>query len=334
MNKLNERAKNGHIIEILAKFLFATHLFKNSRMKNNDYFRVILAAFLFLNITTCFAQEKDSTKIFRLETIDGNGYTGNIIASDSLRVVFRTEKLGEITIPQSEIKSLLPVDVSRVKGGKYWFANPQSTRTFFAPNGYGLKKGEGYYQNVWVLVNSFAVGINDYVSLGGGLIPAFLFAGSPTPVWMTAKVSVPVSKDKFNLGAGALVGTVAGEADTGFGIFYGIATVGSRDANFSLGMGYAVLAEDGSSAPMINISGMLRVSPRGYLITENYIFPNGSDGAVILSFGGRTIIREAGLDYGLIIPMQGEDLYALPWLGITIPFGNNIFEIIQHYPKY
>lgn len=290
-------------------------------MKKINWFRLSLTTILFLNLTICFAQEKDSTKIFRLETLDGNGYTGKVVASDSLKVIFKADKLGEVTILQSDIKSLVPVEISQVKGGKYWFANPQSTRTFFAPNGYGLKKGEGYYQNVWVLVNSFAVGINDYVSLGGGLIPTFLFAGSPTPVWLTAKVSVPVSKDKFNLGAGALVGTVAGEQDTGFGLFYGIATVGSRDANFSLGMGYAVLAEDGSSAPMINVSGMLRISPRGYLITENYIFPNGSEGAVILSFGGRTIIREAGLDYGLVIPVQGTDLVAIPWLGITIPFG-------------
>jgi len=292
-------------------------------MKKHHLFRVILTAILFINLTICLAQEKDSTKISRLETSDGNVYTGEVIASDSLRVIFKADKLGEITILQSDIKSLMPVDASKLKGGKYWFANPQSTRTFFAPNGYGLKKGEGYYQNVWVLVNSFAVGINDYVSLGGGLIPAFLFAGSPTPVWMTAKVSVPVSKDKFNLGAGALVGTVVGETDTGFGLFYGIATVGSRDANFSLGMGYALSVEEGTSAPMINFSGMLRVSQRGYLITENYIFPNGSEGAVILSVGGRTIIKEAGLDYGLMIPIQGEDLFAVPWLGITIPFGNN-----------
>jgi hypothetical protein len=293
-------------------------------MKTTGWFRLSITFALLLNVIICFAQEKDTTKIFRLETRDGNGYTGQVVASDSLRVIFKAEKLGEITILQNDIKSLTPVAVSQVKGGKYWFANPQSTRTFFAPNGYGLKKGEGYYQNVWVLVNSFAVGINDYVSVGGGLIPAFLFAGSPTPLWITAKVSVPVVKDKFNIGAGALVGTVAGEPDTGFGIFYGIATVGSRDANFSLGMGYAVLAEDGSSAPMINISGMLRVSPRGYLITENYIFPGAADGtAVILSIGGRTIIKEAGLDYGLMLPIQGEDLFAVPWLGITIPFGND-----------
>ncbi|MEZ5070324.1 MAG: hypothetical protein R2751_04985 [Bacteroidales bacterium] len=31
--------------------------------------------------------------------------------------------------------------------GEYWFSNPHATRYFFGTNGYGLEKGEGYYQN-------------------------------------------------------------------------------------------------------------------------------------------------------------------------------------------
>ncbi|HNZ85615.1 MAG TPA: hypothetical protein PKN90_04720, partial [Paludibacteraceae bacterium] len=32
-----------------------------------------------------------------------------------------------------------------------------------------LKKGEGYYQNTMLLLNSFNVGITDYFSIGGGI---------------------------------------------------------------------------------------------------------------------------------------------------------------------
>ncbi len=281
-----------------------------------------LTSVLVLTITCGFSQDKPGAKIFRLETKDGNGYTGEVIASDTTKVLFRSQKLGDLTILQKDIKSMEAVDSKQLKDGKFWFANPQSTRYFFSPNGYGLKKGEGYYQNIWVLMNSFAVGVNDYVSVGGGLIPAFLFAGASTPVWITAKVSIPVSKDKFNLGAGVLAGTVLGESNTGFGIFYGLATVGSRDRNLSLGMGYGFAGGSVSNAPMINLSGMCRVGPRSYLLTENYYF-GGSEGAMILMFGARQIIREAGLDYGLMIPAGNGigSLVAVPWLGITIPFG-------------
>ncbi|MCK9413262.1 MAG: hypothetical protein M0Q53_13245 [Prolixibacteraceae bacterium] len=281
-----------------------------------------LTLVLVLTITSGFSQNKPATKIFRLETKDGNGYIGEIVSIDSAKVLFRSQKLGDLTIQPKDIKSMVAVDSKQLKGGKFWFANPQSTRSFFSPNGYGLKKGEGYYQNIWVLMNSFAVGINDYVSVGGGLIPAFLFAGASTPAWITAKVSIPVSKDKFNLGAGVLAGSVLGESNTGFGIFYGLATVGSRDRNISLGVGYGFADGSIASSPMINLMGMYRVGPRSYLLTENYFFA-GSDGAMILMVGARQIIREAGLDYGLMIPAGNGigSLVAVPWLGITIPFG-------------
>ncbi len=291
------------------------------RTKINRY-RIALTLIFILSGTICFSQNEPVSKTYQLETKDGNTYFGQVLTSDSLKVVFKSDKLGELTIRQADIKKLTALEAKQVKGDKIWLENPQSTRYFFSPNGYGLKKGEGYYQNIWVLMNSFAVGVNDYISVGGGIIPLFLFEGSPTPVYVTAKVSVPVVKDKFNLGAGVLAGTVLGESDTSFGIFYGIATLGSRDANISLGAGYGFAGGSLTKAPIININGMLRISPRGYLVTENYIFSGESSTMVLLSFGGRTIIKNAGLDYGLVIPItEGSGFFAVPWLGITIPFG-------------
>ncbi|MEI7830522.1 MAG: hypothetical protein WCI31_12175 [Prolixibacteraceae bacterium] len=285
--------------------------------------RLSLAILMVFASTLGFSQDKHVAKIFRLETKDGNGYTGEIVVRDSSKVLFRSQNIGDLTIMQKDIKSLLAVDSTQIKGDKYWFKNPQATRYFFSPNGYGLKKGEGYYQNIWVLVNSFAIGINDYISLGGGVLPTFLFAGAPTPAWITAKVSIPVSKDKFNLGAGVLTGSVLGEPKTGFGILYGLATVGSRDKNFSIGLGYGFSGQSMSQSPMINLSGMYRVGSRSYLLTENYFLGGDSNSAMILMFGARQIIKNAGLDYGLVIP-AGNDIgsfIAVPWLGITIPIG-------------
>lgn len=284
---------------------------------------ILLLVFILTGLTSK-AQDKSKEKTYLIETTDGNTYTGLVLSSDSTKVVLKTDKLGEITLLKSDIKMKTALESNQVKGGKIWLENPQSTRYFYSPNGYGLKTGEGYYQNVWVLVNSFAVGINDYVSIGGGIIPLFLFAGAPTPVYITAKVSIPVVKNKFNLGAGVLAGTALGESETGFGILYGIATVGSKDANVSLGMGYGFVSGAFSKAPMINVNGMVRIGARGYLLTENYILCGSNSTTVILSFGGRTIIKGAGLDYGLIFPASsGDGFFAVPWLGITIPFGNH-----------
>ncbi len=291
-------------------------------MKTICCFKVSLTLVLLVLFSGSFAQEKPAPKIFHLETRDGNGYTGLVLSSDSVSVHFKAEKLGEITVLRTEVLSLEPLEDKQLKDGKYWFPNPQSTRYFFSPNGYGLKKGEGYYQNIWVLMNSVAIGLTDHVSVGAGMIPLFLFAGAPTPVWVTAKVSIPVVKDKFNLGAGLLAGTAVGEPDTGFGIFYGLATIGSKDRNVTLGGGYGFAVDSENGSPMFNLSGMIRIGPRGYLVTENYLFVSEFSSTLVLSFGGRTIIKGAGLDYGLIVPaISDAGMILIPWLGITIPIG-------------
>ncbi|MCL6102483.1 MAG: hypothetical protein M1292_08335 [Bacteroidetes bacterium] len=292
------------------------------KTKNFDL-RIFLTLALFLMVIVGFAQNKPETKAYLIETKDGNSYTGQIVTSDSVKVIFNAGKLGEITLQQSDIKKMEPLNAKQLKGNKYWFDNPQSTRYFFSPNGYGLKKGEGYYQNIWVLMNSFAVGINDYISVGGGLVPLFLFGGAPTPVWITAKVSVPVTKDKFNVGAGILAATALGESSGGIGIFYGIATLGSRDKNVSLGIGYGFSGGSVSNTPILNLNGMLRVGARSYLLSENYFFTDGSSGAGIIMIGGRQIIKNAGLDYGLMMPVGTGvgSFVAAPWLGITVAFG-------------
>ena len=108
-------------------------------------------------------------------------------------------------------------------------------------------------------------------------------------------------------------------------MLYGTSTFGNRNGNVSLGLGFGYSKDGIGSIPVINISGLKRVSQRGYLITENYIISGEGETVVMLMFGGRHIIKRVGLDYGLIIPTGSgvDELIALPWLGISIPFGAN-----------
>ena len=280
---------------------------------------------LILNVSVySFSQnQSDSTKMVRLETFDGNEFVGTYLGQDSVKMYILSGSLGEIGIPLLQIKSKEDIKAAQIKEGKLWFPNPQSTRYFWSPNGYGLKKGEGYYQNIWVLWNQFAVGMTDNFSLGGGIIPLFLFGGAPTPVFVTPKFSIPVEKDKINLGIGALVGTILGEQETSFGIVYGLSTIGTRDNNVSIGLGYGFAGGEWAQSPMININGLFRVSSRGYFITENYYLNAGDDSAVLITLGGRWIIKKAALDFALVIPIsiEMETFVAIPWLGFTVPFG-------------
>lgn len=279
---------------------------------------VLSFIFAFLIGFQTFGQEAE--RKHRIVTNDGNEYMGRIIRQDSLYIFLETENIGEIRISKEEVRSIDIIEKEMIKEGKVWYPNLQSTRYFFAPNGYGLKEGETYYQNVWVLFNQVSFGVVDYFSIGLGTVPLFLFAGSPTPVWIIPKVSVPIVEEKFNIGAGALVGGVLGVERSGFGLVYGMATVGSRNANLSIGAGFGYINKDWADKPLINISFFVRVSPRTYIISENYLIPT-DDNITLLSFGARSLINRVGIDYGLFMPIYRdiEQIFALPWLGITVP---------------
>ncbi len=288
--------------------------------------KVILLLFLLLiAISALNAQTSDSTLV-RIETTDGNEFVGKIVSEDANKIVIETEKLGQITIQKTDIKSRDKVKPEQIKEGKLWFENPQATRYFWAPNAYGLKKGEGYYQNIYVLWNQFSVGVSDNFSLGGGVIPLFLFGGTSTPVFATAKISIPIEKEKINLGGGAIIGTVLGEESFGgFGILYGVSTFGTRDKNVTFGLGYGFADGEFAKTPLINLSGLFRFSSRGYFITENYYLNIDGEGGGIISLGGRWLIKKASLDFLLAIPYAPDmnTFIAFPVIGFAIPFGNN-----------
>jgi len=290
---------------------------------------LLLIPFLLVSVISR-AQVSQDTTLLRVETIDGNEYIGKIISIDAQNVVLNTDLLGIITLRKSTIKSMTPVYGSQIKEGVLWFENPQSTRYFWQPNGYGLKKGEAYYQNVWIFFNQVSYGVTDNFLIGAGMVPAFLFAGAPTPVWITPKFSIPVVKDKFNVGVGGLMGTVIGESQSGFGLVYGTSTLGDRNTNMSLGVGYGYLSGDWANAPVITLSGMIRTGQRGYLLTENYFISTSEEDLLLLFFGGRRLIKNVGLDFGLMFPLvTGSGFFAIPWLGVTIPFGNTHYTAIK-----
>ena len=304
-------------------------LFKNNlpiiQIMRKVLSRCIVLVIILICITSLSkAQNSQDSIKSRIETIDGNEYIGIIKERSADKIRIKTDKLGEITILNSDVKKISEVSATIVKNGTYWFDNPQATRYFWAPNGYSLKKGEGYYQNVWILFNQAVYGFTDHFSGGIGIVPTVLFAGAPTPAWITAKYTVSVVKNKVNLGVGVLTGTVIGEKNTGFGILYGITTLGSRDKNINIGLGWGFAGGEMARNPTVNISGMIRTGAKGYFITENYFIGTTDNFVMMTMIGGRRIIRHTGLDFGAFIPIGGDigSFVAIPWLGFTIPFGN------------
>lgn len=113
---------------------------------------VFTLLFLLAALETVLSQEvADSVKVYRIETKDGNTYTGTIVSEKDGMLVLKTEKLGDLHISLADITMKKELKEVKLVGDTYWLPNPQSSRYFWAPNGYGLAKGEAYFQNIWVL---------------------------------------------------------------------------------------------------------------------------------------------------------------------------------------
>lgn len=285
---------------------------------------IVVLACILLSINHAYSQTNMDSTLVKIETKDGNEYIGHVMSEDAAHLILRTNELGEMDIPLGFIKSRTVINPARIIEGSLWFDNPQSSRYFWSPNGYGLKKGEGYYQNIWVLYNQASVGVTDNFSIGGGMIPLFLFGAGVTPIWVIPKFSFPIVKDKFNLGIGVIAGVIAGEPNSSFGIAYGVATYGNRDHNLNFGLGWGYAGDSWAQRPLISVSGMTRLSSRSYLISENYYINLGEESLVLLSLGGRSFIKRVGIDYFLVAPLSNsmDGFFAIPVLGLTLPFGN------------
>ena len=300
-------------------------------MKNMpSIFKLIGFFFLSFVLTSeLFAQdENNATEVYEIITNDGNKYYGTISSEDEKSLSIETTSLGILTIKKENIKSKTKIDSNKYLDGEYWGSNIQSSRYFWGPNAFSLKRGEGYYQNIGVIINQVSVGLTDNFTLGVGLVPTFLVGANVTPVWFTPKFSFPLKKDKVSLGVGALVlGVLGSNLDNAFvSITYGMATVGHQDANFSIGLGYGYAGGEWANAPTVSASGMLRISKRTYLMTENYFVGNSTENIVLSIIGGRTVWENISLDYGLLVPiseiLDGEQgTIGLPWVGLVIPFG-------------
>ena len=286
---------------------------------------MILSVFLLclLGQTYLNAQEIQERALIRIEMRDGNEFIGTIERETESEIVLKTEKLGLLTIKREDIRSVKEISAGHIVHGEYWAPNPQAGRHFWSPTGYGLKKGEGYYQNLWVLFNQVSYGISNNFTIGAGLVPMFLFGESFTPVWITPKFSIPLEKEAINLGGGAIIATTLGNEGSFIGIAYGLTTLGTRDRNLTFGLGWGFIDDQFAKSPMINISGIYRIGRRGYLVTENYYIRAEEENAVLLSIGGRTLWNQFSLDYGLFRPFAKDlnsDFIAFPWLGFVIPF--------------
>jgi hypothetical protein len=262
----------------------------------------------------------DTSKIYKIELLDGSIFIGNILHQDSINLFIKTASIPKIEVPIARIKSIVEIAESNFKDGNYWFPNPHSTRYFYGPSAIGLKKGEGYYQNTLLLLNSFNVGVTDNISIGGGLELISTFALRDPLFFITPKISFKVT-EHFHAGGGVLYArTPLGLSS--IGTTFATGTYGSLNHNVTGSLGWGFVSGEFNNKPIVTLSGMTRVSKRVALVTENWLIPS-DDYYGIFSYGLRFIGEKIAVDLAFINNPDIADfiLIGIPYASFTVKFG-------------
>ncbi|MCB8995542.1 MAG: hypothetical protein H6538_08035 [Bacteroidales bacterium] len=277
-----------------------------------------------------------------ITTINGKTIIGIIVSQDDKEIIIKTESLGTLSLSNALVRDIKLIEKEQVKEGVYYFENPHPTRYLFGPSAIPLKKGEGYYQNAYLVINGVQVGTSDNFSFGGGMVIPFAFFISPKFGFRVA--------NNFYLGGGIfVVGTLTSASPFGLGIAYGSFTYGNKENSFTFNAGWGALKEEIFSGPpyytseyhweiaqkpMFSISGMARLAPKLSLITENWIFatkehPNTmyydrSDYFYkyrsVVSFGLRIMGEKNSFDLAAAFPSIDGETFGIPYIDYVFRF--------------
>ncbi len=262
----------------------------------------------------------DSNHVQIITTVGGSSFVGRIVEIRDTEVVVESE-LGSQTIPISKIREVREILASKMRGGKYWFPNPNATRLFLGPTGRMLRKGQGYFSDVYLFFPSFGWGITDNISLGLGmsLFPGLGLDGQL--IYLMPKVGVAAS-EKLHFAVGALLIKIPEGDDNDspiVGNLYGVTTYGTGDASFTLGVGYGLKDKELADKPTVTVGGEVRLSRRIALVTENWLIPGADD--PLISYGMRFFGESLAVDLALVSTV-GEDAFfpGIPYVGFVFNF--------------
>lgn len=292
---------------------------------------IILLVYIPQNIYTQNTKiDVQIAKTYKVELTDGMVIIGTVLEKDSISIVLKTPIIQRIEITMSNIKSIFAIDETQMKDGDYWFTNPHASRYLFGPSAFNLKKGEGYYQNTMLALNSFNVGVTDNISVGGGFELISTFGSIATnnfePIlFITPKVCFEVTED-FHAGAGLYyVNTpnidFGNRNGSGLAIAYGIGTYGSKDHNITGGLGWGYVQGQFEQKPIITVSGMTRITQKTALVTENWFISNDNYYSVF-SYGVRFFGDNLAVDLALVNnpDIAKEFFIGFPWVSFVVRF--------------
>jgi hypothetical protein len=280
-------------------------------------------------------QKKETAKQVHVDLKDGKQIEGKLIERIGDTVVVESDTL-IARIHIRNIKNIQELNNENTNWNKFLYnENKHAPHGFFAPTGFGLRKGEGYYKNFYLFMNHLNYGFTDNFSLEFSTETlSLLTSGSGTSpfqvIYLVPKLSYSVAKD-VNLGLGMYIARLGSDISSSnsstFGVPFGVTTFGNRDNNLSIGVGTLLFAPSANEGNIFvfSLSGQLRLAKNFGLVTENYLFKSsafgGNSSFPLSSIGMRYMSNSFSFDLGISFNL-GQDNFRFPVLGFSVPFGH------------
>lgn len=246
-------------------------------------------------------------------THDGMVNIGVLISEDNNQLIIDTES-GKLVINKSDIKDKWYVTSERNKlySGSHYL---------YGQSGYGLQKGQVYYENTVLIANTFAFGITDHFSLTTGFEVASLFSGQAPLVYVAPKYSIPFKKGAVSVSIPLGLSINNGETLSGL---QAAVTIGSTENNVSFSGGYGYQSGDfARTQGILELSGIIKLSDRSSFISENVIYIDDSGTEPVITLGGRIYSRKRRTNFftvGAIIVNLNSEPHDFIESPIPLPF--------------
>jgi hypothetical protein len=249
-----------------------------------------------------------------LKTKDGTTLYGDLISNNDSIVTINTNSLGILNLPVNQIISSNDVVCSRMINGDYWFENPSSNFYMITPSSFSIGKGNFYYRNTVLFLNTFGFGITDNLSLSTGFFS--LFVNNTNPIFFLLPQFNFALIGNFSIGTSFLL-------VNGNNTFVGLPLLnfsyGSEDSNIGIGTGYNIgNINNKNQKPFFMINGLHRISNKFALEAEYINFTNYSN-TYILNYGFKFMSRFMSIDFGLIYNPEISKVFSfVPFVSFTV----------------
>ncbi|MEQ9229319.1 MAG: hypothetical protein RIF46_01455 [Cyclobacteriaceae bacterium] len=246
----------------------------------------MIAALAFITVAASQTLAQTDTSItetvrYRVITLEGNEYLGEVVSDDGREVLMITDDLGKIYIPKSTIASMKPArQEDSVFKGSFRDVGPFTTRYYFTNNALPIHKGE-HYMMIHLYGPEVHFAVSDRLSVG---VMATWIA---SPVGLAAKYAIPTSNEKLNFSIGSIVlssGYLVQGKGYG-GIHWLSATYGKPGKNFTVSGGYAYadfgfdrrhelryLGDRLRHGPVFSAAGLLPIGKKASLLFDSMTF--------------------------------------------------------------